>query len=189
MERASQQPYVGVWTLANALSLARLPLAVAVWVVADRPFLLLAVIALAGLTDVLDGWVARRYQPSCPEAAVGSWLDPLCDKIFVLSLLGALWLQYALDAWLVVLICTREIVQLPVFVLYAAVPRLHHLHIDFRAAMLGKLTTVAQFAAVIAVLFAPEALLEVAVVTAVMGFAAGATYVHRGVRYLREQLL
>ena len=46
-----------------------------------------AVLGAAAVTDVLDGHLARR---SGATSGVGSWLDPICDKLFVGAVLVAL---------------------------------------------------------------------------------------------------
>ena len=93
-----------VLTLANLLSLSRVPLAVVfVWALNagagwGPPLLVLLV---AGASDALDGWVARRAAARQSggllvgtAAGMGSWLDPICDKLFVSTVLGALWWRY-----------------------------------------------------------------------------------------------
>ncbi|MBS2018843.1 MAG: CDP-alcohol phosphatidyltransferase family protein [Deltaproteobacteria bacterium] len=65
------------------LSLSRLPLAVAFgFTVVSQPPLALTFLALAGLSDVLDGWYARRYGQATRTGAV---LDAIVDKVFVLA--------------------------------------------------------------------------------------------------------
>ena len=66
-----------------------------------------ALFAAAGLTDALDGWLARRLD--C-VTAVGTFLDPLVDKIFanVLLLTLAARLPGWIPLWLVLLLLVRE---------------------------------------------------------------------------------
>ena len=64
------------------LSLSRVPLAVVFSFVVGRPVLALGVLVGAGLTDVLDGWYARRFGQ---VTATGAALDPITDKLFVLT--------------------------------------------------------------------------------------------------------
>lgn len=57
------------------------------------------------LTDLLDGWLARRLGA---ESAVGLWLDPLCDKLLVgFTWFGLLFSGLA-PAWLALTIVTRN---------------------------------------------------------------------------------
>jgi len=69
-------------TLPNILSLLRLPLALAFFQ-GNIP-LRIAAIIIAGLTDLLDGFLARRFGQS---SRLGTILDPLTDKLFVLTAL------------------------------------------------------------------------------------------------------
>lgn len=62
--------------------------------------------AVAALTDGIDGWIARRYGQSTPE---GAFLDPLADKVLVLSVLLPLtWVGIA-PVWMVVILVLRDI--------------------------------------------------------------------------------
>jgi len=65
----------------SLLSLARLPLALAFAFVVRRPVLACLVLALAGSSDVLDGWLARRTRRTTTAGAI---VDPVADKVFVL---------------------------------------------------------------------------------------------------------
>lgn len=156
---------------ADLLTLSRLPLAAAVWIDPSSPTLLLVLMAAAAVTDVLDGWLARRAE--CRTRDIGVWLDPLCDKVFVLSVLAAVWVTWHPAALLLVMIATRELLQAPVLLLLR--PRRY----DFHAARIGKATTSVQFAAVAAILLWPAAVPALALAAFAAGLAAGLTYFHR----------
>lgn len=95
-------------TLATALTLSRLGIATVVSVLPFRYLLPLYLIAL--LTDVLDGWVARRTH-TCSEA--GAVLDGWVDKILHVNLAWTLAVQDRIpDIWMI-LWFTREILQAP----------------------------------------------------------------------------
>ena len=103
--------------------------------------------AAAAATDVLDGTLARRRGVAL--AGVGSWLDPVCDKLFVAAVLAALHVERGVPLGMLALIVARELLQLPMSVVYRAIPSLHHwLRYDFRASVLGKAATIAQFLAI-----------------------------------------
>jgi CDP-diacylglycerol--glycerol-3-phosphate 3-phosphatidyltransferase len=61
--------------------------------------------AVTGATDFLDGWVARR---TGAVTVVGKFLDPLADKLIVMSMLIMLVHLGRVPAWLVILIIARE---------------------------------------------------------------------------------
>ena len=73
--------------------------------------LALGVMALAAVTDMLDGIIARRRGVS--TAGMGSWLDPICDKLFVGAVLAALHFERGVPLSLLALIVARELMQLP----------------------------------------------------------------------------
>jgi CDP-diacylglycerol--glycerol-3-phosphate 3-phosphatidyltransferase len=64
------------------------------------------VYALAAITDVLDGWLARR---SGLVTVIGKFLDPLADKLIVAATLVWLVPMGRIAAWAVVLLISREI--------------------------------------------------------------------------------
>lgn len=178
------------WTAPNLLTLSRLPMGGLAWLDAGNPAFILPLMALAGLTDVLDGWLERRLRKrrGIPEDAktAGAWLDPLCDKAFVLSVVAAIAAARQLPLWLLTLLAAREILQLPQLVLYLAWPGLRaRLRYDFRAAVLGKVTTTAQFLAVGAILFGHPSQLPLAVACAALGTASVVVYLRRALRSSR----
>jgi len=182
-------PRPAAWmTPPNLLSLARLPLGGLFWVVMGatpgRTIAGLAVLAAAALTDVLDGIMARRS--GVDLAGVGSWLDPLCDKLFVGAVLGALHFQRGVPLRLLALIVTRELLQLPMSLVYRAIPTLRGwLQYDFRASPLGKAATIAQFLAIMALIVGLPARLPIACAFG-LGVIALGDYVRRAVEIGRQ---
>ncbi|MCA1990193.1 MAG: CDP-diacylglycerol--glycerol-3-phosphate 3-phosphatidyltransferase [Desulfarculus sp.] len=61
---------------------------------------------VAGLTDLLDGWLARRMKKI---TVLGQYLDPVADKLLVASLLVVLTEQGRAPAWMTIIIVCREI--------------------------------------------------------------------------------
>jgi cardiolipin synthase (CMP-forming) len=174
--------HIGFWTLANVLTLSRIPFGIAFWFVADRPIWALAVMIVGGATDLVDGWVARR-RGQAGRNGVGAWLDPVCDKFFVLSMVAALLTSRRPAAWIVVAIAAREVVVVPLALAYRLLPGVRRrLSYDFRAGRPGKLATLAQFAALTAILFGSAVLPWIAALAGVVGLAAAGDYVRRALR-------
>uniref|UniRef100_A0A2K5SF53 cardiolipin synthase (CMP-forming) n=1 Tax=Cebus imitator TaxID=2715852 RepID=A0A2K5SF53_CEBIM len=75
--------YENPWTIPNMLSMTRIGLApVLGYLIIEEDFnIALGVFALAGLTDLLDGFIARNW--ASQKSALGSALDPLADKILI----------------------------------------------------------------------------------------------------------
>lgn len=67
----------------------------------------LGLLLLAGFTDILDGWVARRRNE---VSELGKALDPVADKLIILTALIAL-ISRGLPFWLVGIYLAKEIIQ------------------------------------------------------------------------------
>lgn len=135
-----------IWTVPNILSLARLLLAVVLFVVIERgpPAPAFWLFLVAASTDWIDGWWARRFQQ---VSRLGRILDPLVDKVIVCGcavLLAAA--GSAIAAWMAVVIVVRELV---VTAIRAEMERTGH---DFSAAWSGKIKMGLQCAAIALVL-------------------------------------
>ena len=171
-------------TVPNLLTLSRIPLAGLVWLWPGDLFFVLGLMALAALTDILDGWLERRLHPDhAAGPTVGVWLDPLCDKIFVVSLLTAVTVTMSSPLYLLPLIATREILQTLAALASRLIPSLRtRLRFQFKAALLGKLTTIAQFLAIGALLLDHPWKSEIALLTALLGLSAGGLYILRALR-------
>lgn len=65
-----------------------------------------AVFGLAAMTDFLDGWIARRFGV---ESLMGKLLDPLADKLLVVSALIILVGQQRLAGWIAVVLIVRDL--------------------------------------------------------------------------------
>ena len=182
------------FSLANVLSLSRVPLAGVFWLTLHgRPeatWAPLAVMAVAGATDVLDGKFARPTGPNQTAATPisrGAWLDPVCDKIFVGIVLISLFVERTLSVKLLLLIYTRELIQIPTSLGYKLIPFFRSLlHYDFTATALGKITTVLQFATIVSLLFNCRATAYLAIASCIAGLLAAGDYLFRVVRIARR---
>jgi len=167
-------------TVPNLLTLSRLPLAALIWLRPLDPVFVLGIMVLAGVTDVLDGWVERRRHPGRTIETAGAWLDPLCDKIFILSVITAIALARLLPLWIVPLVALREILQTLVAIAAKTVPALgKRLRFRFGANVLGKATTVSQFITIAAILLDKPGQVPLALATAGLGLIAVVVYVRR----------
>ena len=143
-----------VLTPANQLTLLRMFLIPAFVILVVYGYLgwALIVFGVAGLTDGLDGLIARR---SGQKTALGAWLDPMADKLllvstFVVLTIPGLGLANRLPLWLTVLMISRDVVIVgTVAIINLAVgPR------TFRPSVYGKIATATYiFTAVVAMLF------------------------------------
>ena len=100
-----------LFTIPNLLSLFRLaliPVYMTVYL-EGHYFPAGAILALSCLTDLLDGWIARRFDL---VTEVGKLLDPLADKVTQLSLAVCLSLRYPIMEPVVLLLAAKEAFQL-----------------------------------------------------------------------------
>jgi CDP-diacylglycerol---glycerol-3-phosphate 3-phosphatidyltransferase len=159
------------------LSLSRLLFAAAFPFGLERPMVALAILGAAAPSDMLDGWYARRF---AQVTATGAALDPMTDKLFVLTVAITLVVGGRLSAVDVILLVTREIVELPLVLWIVASRRARSVRTEHPSANLpGKLATVLQVATATAALFRMPHLRWMVMTTAITGAFAGATYWRR----------
>ncbi len=164
--------------LPNALSIVRFPLA-ALFPLVDGAPARLAVVAAAAATDWIDGRIARAQHTT---TRFGALLDPVADKTFMAVALGTLAVEGRVPLWTLPLLLTRELgVVIGGLVLAVAGRRSW-----VRARGPGKLTTWVQFAAIAAILVAPDAAIVAAPVVAVLGILALYDYARAVVREPRS---
>jgi CDP-diacylglycerol--glycerol-3-phosphate 3-phosphatidyltransferase len=100
-----------IFSLPNLLSLVRIgsiPILVAMIHFNGPAWCLTAAIMffVAGLTDLADGWLARRMKK---VSLLGQYLDPVADKLLIASLLVALVGEGRAPAWMAIIVICREI--------------------------------------------------------------------------------
>ena len=98
-----------VWTLPNVLSFLRLAgVPLMMWLIlgpqSDR--LAVLVLAAAGFTDWLDGYIARRWHQT---SRVGQMLDPVADRLYIMAVVVCLALRDLVPWWLVVGLVARDV--------------------------------------------------------------------------------
>ena len=132
---------MGHLTLANQLTILRIMLIPAFVLLVVYGYLgwALIVFLTAGITDALDGLIARR---AGQRTALGAWLDPMADKLllvttFVVLTLPGVPLTNHIPLWLTVIVISRDVVIVGVVAIVSLVagPR------TFKPSMLGKLAT------------------------------------------------
>ena len=107
-----------VLTLPNAISLARiLLLGLFCWLLIgpDRRIAATVVLMVVGVTDFLDGYLARRFHQ---VTTLGKVLDPLADRLVLVTSILAITVYGAVPVWLAVVVLGRELlVSMAVLVL------------------------------------------------------------------------
>jgi cardiolipin synthase len=179
-----------VWTVPNVLSLTRVPLGAVFPLTLHRPHLAVLVLAAAAVTDVVDGWWARTRGQVTP---LGTVLDPITDKLFVVAVVTTLVATGQLGWRAVLCLATRDIGEAPLVIWFALSADMRERRTKNAGANVpGKLATALQFVCVtLAILrgspglVAPqwsEVLKTLLATTAIVGALAAASYWRRALR-------
>jgi phosphatidylglycerophosphate synthase len=171
--RAGADLPLSVFNVSNGLTLARLVAipAVTVPLLAGRPDVAFPLYAAAALTDVVDGWYARRFRD---ETRMGVILDPLVDIAFHAALLVALARAGWIPGWVLALAAARY----ALLVVGGAAIYVFRGPLRVQSTRLGKVTGLA-VTAMVASLFLATRLLpapEVREVTRILHLAMGALF-------------
>ena len=139
-----------LFTLPNTVSLSRVVLALA-FVLVSEPWDRIALIAVAGFTDFIDGWLARHEKS---ESTAGALLDPLADRIFVFVAISTYLVEGLLTTSQYFIFLTRDLATAAGFIVAKIIPTLRPA--VFRARMLGKIVTVVQLITLVTIIVMPE---------------------------------
>jgi len=134
-------------TIPNLITTMRIILApiFVIYIINDELINGLVILIITGLSDGIDGMVARLFNQ---KSKLGSYLDPLADKIILVSAFVALSIRGFLPSWLTVMVISRDIlILIGIFVLF-----LNEKKIEIRPVVSSKITTCLQFLTVILVL-------------------------------------
>jgi len=113
--------------LPNLLTLLRIGMVPVVVVLLSQYeySLALLVFTLAGVTDGLDGWIAKTYHL---ESALGAMLDPIADKLLLVSTYAMLAVLGDVPFWLLVLVLFRDFIIVGGYWLLVAMDRKIKIH-------------------------------------------------------------
>jgi cardiolipin synthase (CMP-forming) len=174
-----------VLNVPNALTLVRILTipAFLILLTSGSPGWALAVFVAGGITDALDGAIARLTDT---KTELGAILDPLADKLLLLSSFSVLALMGLVPNWLTVLVLFRDVLLVAgYFFLFVFTGE----WITVRPSLAGKLTTFFQLASVTLVLLGvsfPEAVPPG--VRQTLFIAAGTTTALSGLQYVLRGL-
>src|SRR5687767_3927878 len=119
-----------------------------VWAIAAGEMKLAFVLFLvAGLSDLVDGFLAKRFNM---VTELGAYLDPLADKAMIVSIYVALGIAGAIPRWLVILVVSRDIMIVSAIILSWLVDK----PVKLKPLAVSKLNTVAQILLALVVLAA-----------------------------------
>jgi cardiolipin synthase len=136
--------------LPNIISLSRVLLA-AGFVVVERVDVRLGLVGLAGITDFLDGWLARRARWT---TRLGALIDPFADRVFALVAVSTFLFMGELSTAGYFIMISRDLMTAIGFLVSRFVPWLQS--VEFKARMSGKIVTVLQLITFVALLGLPS---------------------------------
>ncbi|XP_065343032.1 probable cardiolipin synthase (CMP-forming) [Cloeon dipterum] len=186
-----------IWTIPNILCISRIvasPYLGYLIVQGDFP-MALGVFTIAGITDLLDGWIARNFDQA---SKLGSFLDPLADKILISVLFATLTVAGHIPIALTGLIIGRDVLLvLAGFVIrYKSLPPPRTLKRYFDATLvtaqlqptlISKVNTVVQLLFVASVLVAPVISYPSQDALTTFGYVTAATTIASALSYIIER--
>jgi len=179
--------------LPNALCIVRILLAMPVaWLLAGGEYAAtLWVFAIAAVTDALDGFLAKRFNW---ESELGRILDPLADKILLVTAFVALTIVGPVPAWLAVAVVARDVIIAAGAIVFRALfgP------VNGNPTIISKLNTLFQIGYVLLVVGAeaaseslPKSIMVLTTLVLVTTIASGidyvATYIQRAIGVSRQR--
>ncbi|HIG43118.1 MAG TPA: CDP-alcohol phosphatidyltransferase family protein [Gammaproteobacteria bacterium] len=170
------------WTkqIPNALTTLRLVLTVPICIlILEKDFsIVLWIAAIAGFTDWLDGWLARRLDAMSRYGAV---IDPVCDKVMLIGIFVSVWMVGLVPWWLAFIVVVRD------FIIVSGALVYHWLYgrYEMDPSIWGKLSTFVQIVAVLVILgqqvypVLPEQALQAGwLIVVIMAFISAGHYVY-----------
>ena len=145
----------------------------------------LLIFSLAGVSDALDGFIARYFNQ---RTTLGAYLDPIADKLLLVSAFVSLAILKIVPGWLTVIVISRDVL----IVMGIAIFTITEKPYKIKPSIISKITTVAQITTIILALvnigFAGYATLMGALfwVTAGLTTISGLHYIYFGMNILQN---
>jgi len=173
----------------NFLSLIRIILVpvFVIFLIQDEYYNALIIFVIAGLTDVLDGTMARLLNA---QTKLGSYLDPIADKLLLTTSFVTLAILGIVPSWLTVIVMSRDFIIL----LGIAILSLMSVPFEIKPALISKVTTALQIGTIFFALlykavthdFNYDWTLTLFWLTALFTIASGLVYIIRGIKIINR---
>ncbi|NDV19788.1 CDP-diacylglycerol--glycerol-3-phosphate 3-phosphatidyltransferase [Pseudodesulfovibrio sp. JC047] len=172
-----------IWTIPNILTIIRIlltPAFVMAYISENFNFAWI-LFAIAGLTDALDGFLARIWNQ---RSQLGAMLDPLADKVLLVTSFICLALKGWIPDWFAVLVVSRDVI------IVGGLAVLHFWGIEVRSRIhpiwISKITTAAQIFLVIFVMIQRSFGLDFPSIQALMVWTTALLTIISGIAYVRR---
>jgi cardiolipin synthase len=176
----------------NFLSLLRIILVpvIVIFLIQESYTQTLITFTVAGLTDIIDGPLARTLNR---QTKLGSFLDPLADKILLATSFVTLSILSLIPSWLAVIVISRDFIIL----LGIAILSMMSITYEIKPAFVSKVTTALQLATIFFALLFKAVVHDISFdwiiilcwLTAIFTIASGLNYIIRGIKYLNRAAL
>jgi cardiolipin synthase (CMP-forming) len=137
----------------------------------------------AAVSDALDGFVARMFSQ---KTTLGSYLDPIADKLMLSTAFITLAVLKQIPGWLTVVVISRDVI----IIIGVAVLFLNQMRLDIKPSIISKMTTAFQVLVILVVLssvyiqWPVAARAGIVYITLVLTVVSGLHYIYRGLRHL-----
>lgn len=167
----------------NLISLGRIFLVpLTVWlIISGNTRGAFVVFVIAGISDAVDGYLAKQFGW---QTELGAYLDPLADKLLLVSIFLALGYFGEIPSWLVIAVVSRDILIIAAFILSWMLAR----PLRVRPLAVSKLNTLTQIVLATVVLADSGFGLGWGLLRAVLSWSTGALTVLSALAYLRDWL-
>jgi cardiolipin synthase len=178
---------IGIPNILTVIRILLVPLFV-ISLMKDLFFSALLVFTIAGVSDGLDGLIARYFNQ---RTVLGAYLDPIADKLLIISAFVSLAVLKIIPGWLTVIVISRDVLIL----LGIAVFSITDISVDIKPSFVSKCTTVAQIITVIFILLNPAIsgaeLIKNSLYWLSAGFSilSGFHYIYKGMNILQAASL
>jgi len=174
----------------NFLSLLRIILVpvIVIFLIQDEYAKALIVFTIAGLTDAMDGTLARLMNQ---QTELGAFLDPIADKILLTTSFISLSIFHIIPGWLTVIVISRDfIILLGIMIL-----SLMSVKYEIKPLFVSKITTALQIGTVFFSLFlksfnydiiSHDLIIVLSWLTAIFTIISGLFYIFKGIKFLNK---
>ena len=151
----------------------------------DQYIMALLVFTTAGVSDGLDGFIARYYNQ---RTILGAYLDPIADKMLLMAAYITMAVLELVPEWLTIIDISRDVMICTAIAMFT----LTKIEFEVRPSILSKFTTFAQIATIITALLSTTFPVAGVVnptlfwATAIITVASGLHYAYKGMGILRN---
>lgn len=177
------------WSVPNLLTITRIFLVpfFIIMIIEERFRPAIIALTVAGISDALDGFIARYFNQ---RTELGAYLDPIADKLLMLSSYVCLGYTGILPDWLCVIVISRDVL----IVLGIGICSVAGIKVQINPSRISKFNTVAQISTIFFILLAKVVTWQIDeavylgfyIITAGLTIASACQYAYRGLNLIQN---